>query len=368
MEKKDNTYLRLLAERVIVFDGAMGTSIEAMGLTADDFGGDAFEGCNDHLNLTCPDAPRKVHESFLKVGVDVVETNTFRANRITLAEFGIADKCEAINLAGARIARRAADAYSTKDQPRFVAGTMGPTGKLLTLDVDADSRVTFDSIRDVYRQQAGALIKGGVDLLLIETAQDLLEVKAAIHGIHDAFKDCGKTVPLQAQVTLDTNGFMLTGADIGAVITALDGMPVDILGLNCSTGPEEMANSVKALGERSRLPISCLPNAGLPVNSNGRAVYPLSSEEFARWMSRFVRDYGVSIVGGCCGTTPDHLKALIECLGDRSRHNRRKISYTPSLSSAYQSVPLQQTPRPFIIGERLNTQGSRRFKRINAKE
>jgi len=364
MTEHTKDYFDLLENRLVIFDGAMGTSISSMRLSADDFGGEQLVGCNDHLNLSCPDAPRAVHASFLDAGVDVIETNTFRANRLTLAEFGIGEKCEAINLAGAQIAREIADAFSTSEHPRFVAGTMGPTGKLLSLDVDHQNRVTFDAISDVYRQQAGALIAGGVDLLLIETAQDLLEVKAAIHGILTAFQESGRKLPIQAQVTLDTNGFMLTGTDIAAVITALDGIAIDILGINCSTGPEHMETPIQVLSERSRLPVSCLPNAGLPSNSNGEAVYPLSPEDFAQWMTHFVDEYGVSIVGGCCGTRPEHLRALVERIGERRTREPRIKAITPSLSSAFHSFPLNQEPRPFIIGERLNTQGSRLFKRL----
>ncbi|MCD6356640.1 MAG: methionine synthase [Anaerolineaceae bacterium] len=365
MNNKSNTYLSHLQEHVIIFDGAMGTNLQKLNLTAEQFGGDKFAGCNDYLNITYPEAPLSIHRSFLEVGVDVIETNSFRANRITLEEFGLAHKTEEINLKGASIARQIADQYSTKDHPRFVAGSMGPSGKLISLQIKNDSsrQISFDEIRDVYQQQAQALINGGVDLLLIETGQDILEIKAAILGIHDAFKKTNRLLPIQAQVTLDTNGHMLIGTDIGAVLAILEGMPIDILGINCSTGPKHMEGSIEFLSQHSRLPISCLPNAGLPINRDGKAFYPLSPIDFANAMTSFVNKYHISTVGGCCGTTPDHLRLMVEKIGRKARF-KRKINTVPSLSSAFHAVRLKQEPAPFIIGERLNTQGSRAFKRL----
>ena len=365
MKNKYQKYFSRLSDQVTIFDGAMGTNLEKMHLTARHFGGEKYVGCIDYLNVTYPQAVESVHRSFLEVGVDVIETNTFRSNRITLSEFGLADKTEEINRSGAQLARKIADAFTTKEHIRFVAGSMGPSGKLLSLQIDVDDEqsISFDEIRDIYRQQAQSLIVGGIDLLLIETAQDILEVKAAIHGIHDAFERSGVVLPIQAQVTLDTNGHMLMGTDIKAVLTILEGMEIDIIGLNCSTGPAHMEPSIEYLSQHSRLPISCLPNAGIPINQNGEAQYPLSVEDFSHAMVSFIAKYNISIVGGCCGTTPKHLQMLVDQVGKKPRI-RREIKVQPALSSAFHVVRLKQEPAPFLIGERLNTQGSRAFKRL----
>ncbi len=365
MQNKYQQYLSHLSDQVIIFDGAMGTNLQEMRLTARHFGGKKYAGCNDYLNITYPQAVECVHRSFLEAGVDVIETNTFRSNRITLSEFGLAHKTEEINISGAQLARKIADAFTTKEHIKFVAGSMGPSGKLLSLQIDVDDEqpISFDEIRDIYRQQAQSLIAGGVDLLLIETAQDILEVKAAIHGIHDAFEKSGVVLPIQAQVTLDTNGHMLMGTDIEAVLTILEGMEIDIIGLNCSTGPAHMEPSIKYLSRHSRLPISCLPNAGIPINQDGEAKYPLSAEDFSLAMVSFITKYNISIVGGCCGTTPEHLRMLVDKVGKKPRI-QRDIKVQPALSSAFHIVRLKQEPAPFLIGERLNTQGSRAFKRV----
>ncbi len=365
MQNKCQQYLSHLSDHVIVFDGAMGTNLQKLHLTTRHFGGEKYAGCIDYLNITYPQAVESVHQSFLEVGVDVIETNTFRSNRITLSEFGLAHKTEEINIRGAQLARKIADAFTTEDHVRFVAGSMGPSGKLLSLKTDAEDKqaISFDEIRDIYQQQAQSLIAGGVDLLLIETAQDILEVKAAIRGIHDAFERSGVVLPIQAQVTLDTNGHMLMGTDIEAVLTILEGMEIDIIGLNCSTGPVHMEPSIKYLSRHSRLPISCLPNAGIPINQDGEARYPLSAEDFSHAMVSFVTKYHISTVGGCCGTTPDHLRLLVDQVGNKP-HIQREIKVQPALSSASHAVHLKQEPAPFLIGERLNTQGSRAFKTL----
>ena len=365
MQNKYQQYLSHLNDHVIIFDGAMGTSLQKMHLTAKHFGGEKYTGCNDYLNITYPQAVESVHRSFLEVGVDVIETNTFRSNRITLSEFGLAHKTEEINIKGAQLARKIADAFTDEEHIRFVAGSMGPSGKLLSLQIDVEDEqsISFDIIRDIYRQQAQSLIAGGVDLLLIETAQDILEVKAVILGIHDAFEKSGVVLPIQAQVTLDTNGHMLMGTDIEAVLTILEGMEIDIIGLNCSTGPAHMEPSIKFLSQHSRLPISCLPNAGMPINEDGEARYPLSAEDFSVAMASFVSKYHISTIGGCCGTTPEHLRLLVNQVGKKPRI-QRDIKVQAALSSAFHAVHLKQEPAPFLIGERLNTQGSRAFKRL----
>ncbi|HNS38234.1 MAG TPA: homocysteine S-methyltransferase family protein, partial [Anaerolineaceae bacterium] len=281
-------YLDALAERVMIFDGAMGTSLQKMNLTAADFGGEQTMGCNDYLVITAPDKVAAVHRSFLEVGVDVVETDTFRANRLTLGEYGLGERVAEINLAAAKLARQAADEFTAATgQPRFVAGSMGPSGKLPSMN-DPEMAISFDALASIFKEQALALIAGGVDLLLIETSQDILEVKAALEGIRQAFEESGVRLPVQAQVTLDTTGRMLLGTDIGAVLTILESLSVDVIGLNCSTGPEHMRGAIAYLGEQSRCPVSCIPNAGLPLNVDGQAVYPLEPEPFAEALAEFV--------------------------------------------------------------------------------
>ncbi len=357
-------YLDALQEKVIIFDGAMGTSLQRQNLTAVEFGGERTFGCNDYLVITYPQAVETVHRSFLDAGVDVIETCTFRSNRLTLGEYGLAEQTLEINRTAAGMARRLADEYTQKTgQARFVAGSMGPSGKLPSMDDPELSNISFDELSDIFREQAVGLLEGGVDLLLIETSQDILEVKAAILGIQQAYEQTGISVPVQAQVTLDTTGRMLLGTEIGAVVAILEGLPIDVIGLNCSTGPEHMREPIRFLGEQTSLPVSCIPNAGLPLNVDGQAVYPLEPEPFAQTLAEFVRKNHINVVGGCCGTTPEHLCRLVEELRGESRPARPKID-APLLASAVQVAPMQQEPRPFLIGERLNTQGSAKFKKM----
>ncbi|NMC79328.1 MAG: methionine synthase [Chloroflexi bacterium] len=356
-------FLDALDERVLIVDGAMGTSLQKMNLTAEDFGGERYMGCNDYLVITHPQAVEQVHRSFLEVGVDIIETCTFRSNRITLGEYGLQDQVLEINRRAAALARRIADEYSQSGRPRFVAGSIGPSGKLPSMDDPELSNVSFDQLVDVFREQALGLIQGGVDLLLIETSQDILEVKAVITGIHRAFGESGIYLPVQAQVTLDTTGRMLLGTDIAAVLAILEGMPVDVVGLNCSTGPDYMREPIRYLGEHSLLPVSCIPNAGLPLNVDGQAVYPLEPQPFAQALTEYVEKYRVNVVGGCCGTTPQHLKALVDQVWGRQQASR-PAETQPRLASATQAMAMKQEPPPFLIGERLNTQGSRKFKEL----
>ena len=356
-------YLDALSERVLVFDGAMGTSLQAQQLTVEQFGGAQFEGCNDYLVISYPLAVEKVHRSFLEVGVDVIETDTFRSNRLTLGEYGLGDQVNTINRKAAELARRLADEYSTPEHPRFVAGSIGPSGKLPSANDPGLSDLDYDDLADIFREQAVGLIQGGVDLLLIETSQDILEVKAAIEGIQQAFEETGQVLPLQAQVTLDTTGRMLLGTDIAAALAILEGLPIDVMGLNCSTGPEHMREPIRFLGEEANLPVSCIPNAGLPLNVDGEAVYPLEPEPFASAMTEFVEKNHISVVGGCCGTTPAHLKLLVESLGTRP-HPDRPHKTMPRLASGIRSMNMHQEPPPLLIGERCNAQGSRKFKRL----
>ena len=379
-------YLDALEKKVLVFDGAMGTSLQKQNLTAEHFGGEQYNGCNDYLVISYPEAVEKVHRSFLEVGVDVIETDTFRSNRITMAEYKLQDRVVEINETAAKLARRLADEYSQGQtfnvqrsafdpstgsrhavQPRFVAGSIGPSGKLPSTNDPELSNVSFDELVDVFREQAVGLIRGGVDVLLIETSQDILEVKAAIIGCHKAMDETGVYLPLQAQVTLDTTGRMLLGTDVNAALAILEDMGIDVIGLNCSTGPEHMREPIRILGENSTLPVSCIPNAGLPLNVDGQAVYPLEPEPFANDLFEFVAKHNISIVGGCCGTTPEHLKLLVEKLNAHP-HPARPVHTDPKLASAMSATLMRQDPPPTLLGERCNAQGSRKFKRLLLEE
>jgi len=364
----NRSYLDALEKKVLVFDGAMGTSLQNLNLTAKEFGGEQYNGCNDFLVISCPEAVEKVHRSFLEVGVDVLETDTFRANRITMSEYKLGDRVVEINETAARLARRLADEFAAKTkQPRFVAGSIGPSGKLPSANDPDLSNVTFDQLADVFREQAIGLIRGGVDVLLIETSQDILEVKAAITGIHKAFDETQIYLPLQAQVTLDTTGRMLLGTDVAAALTILEGMGIDVIGLNCSTGPEHMREPIRILGENSTLPVSCIPNAGLPLNVDGQAVYPLEPEPFAEALVEFVEKHHISVVGGCCGTTPAHLKLLVEKINGRP-HPDRPLQAEAKLASSMTATLMRQDPPPTLLGERCNAQGSRKFKKMLLEE
>lgn len=356
-------FLDALIQRVLIYDGAMGTALQAMNLTAEQYGGEQFDGCIDYLIISHPGAVEDVHRSFLEVGVDVIETNTFRGNRLTLGEYGLGDKVHEVNHAAAALARKLADEYSTPEHPRFVAGSIGPSGKLPSADDPTLSDVAYDDLVDIFREQALGLIEGGVDVLLIETSQDILEVKSVIQGIQLAYEETGEVLPIQAQVTLDTTGRMLLGTDINASQTILEGLPIDVIGINCSTGPEHMREPISFLGEHSTLPVSAIPNAGMPLNVDGEAVYPLEPEPYAQAMTEFVEKHNISIVGGCCGTTPEHLKLLVDSIHGHP-HSPRPEQDEPRLSSSIQALAMKQVPPPLIIGERLNATGSRKFKRL----
>ena len=362
LTRKD-AYLRELDKRVLIFDGAMGTMLQLQNLTAADFGGERYLGCNDYLSLSSPQTISRIHKAYLEAGADVVETDSFRANRLTLADYALADKTHAINFAAAQIARKAADEYSTPEKPRFVAGSIGPSGKLISTNDPEMSNISFDQLVELFREQARGLIEGGADLLLIETSNDILEVKATINGIHLAFEDEGVWLPIQAQVTLDINGKMLLGTDITAVLSILEGIGVDVVGLNCSTGPEHMRGAISYLSENSQLPISCIPNAGLPMNVDGEAIYPMQAEEFSAALADYVSSYGIRVVGGCCGTTPAHILALSQKISAITPPKNEPGAFA-SLASSVQAVAIEQQPAPFVIGERLNAQGSRAFKRL----
>ncbi len=358
-------YLRLLAERVLVFDGAMGTQLMALELSDDDFGGAARRGCNEVLVLTRPDLIRAVHESYLAAGADVVETDTFTASRLKLDEYSLGAQTREINLRAATLAREACDAFSTPERPRFVAGSMGPTGMLISSSDPALSNVTYEQLREIYGEQARALVDGGADLLVLETMQDLLELKAAIAGIRREFARGMRRVPIQAQPTLITDGRMLLGTDIRAICVTLDALNVDVVGLNCSTGPAQMRDSIRYLCENARCFVSVVPNAGLPLmGPRGETIYPESPSELARELAAFVRDFGVNVVGGCCGTTPEHITALRDAVASVERKPRRAPEPGEEAASAITAIALGQQPRPLIVGERINSQGSRKIKRL----
>jgi 5-methyltetrahydrofolate--homocysteine methyltransferase len=340
-------FLQTVRERVVIYDGAMGTNIQLHNPTLDDYWGK--ENCSEVLVLSRPDIIKDIHASFLQVGCDVVETNTFGGTRVVLGEFGLQDKVAEINIAAAKLARDVAQQFSTKDKPRFVAGSLGPTTKLPSL-----GHISFDDMVRSYEEQALALIEGGVDVLLIETAQDLLQAKIAVVGVFDALQKAGKRLPVTVQVTLQESGTMLLGTEIGAALTALEVFDVDIIGLNCATGPKEMNDAVRYLGLNSTKQVSVLPNAGLPQNVGGRAEYKLTPQELAEYHKHFVQDYGVRIVGGCCGTTPAHLKAVVDAVS-RVEPATRDVKPVGAASSAYTSVPLDLEPKPLIVAEEMNT-------------
>src|SRR5450755_2329808 len=340
-------FLQLVKERVVVYDGAMGTNIQKRNPTLDDYWGK--ENCSEVLVLSRPDIIRDIHADFFGVGCDIVETNTFGATRIVLGEFDLADRVAEINLAAVKLAKDAAKQFSTKDRPRFVAGSMGPTTKLPSL-----GHIQFDDMVATYVEQALALIEGGVDVLLIETAQDLLQAKAATVGVFEAMQKAGKRLPVTVQVTLQESGTMLLGTEIGAALTALEPFDVDVIGLNCATGPAEMNDAVRYLALNSTKEVSVLPNAGLPQNEGGHAVYKLKPEELAQYHKHFVVDYGVRIVGGCCGTTPEHLKAVVDAVSG-IEPAKRDVKPIAAASSAYTSVPLDLEPKPLIVAEEMNT-------------
>src|ERR1700674_413186 len=340
-------FLQTVRERVVIYDGAMGTNIQFRNPNADDFWGK--EGCNELLVLSRPDIIKDIHAAFFRVGCDVVETDTFGGARVVLAEYDLQDKVAEINIAAARIAKEVAQQFSTKDKPRFVAGSIGPTTKLPSL-----GHIKFDDMVAGYIEQAAALIEGGVDVLLIETSQDLGQAKACLVGVFEAMHNAGKRLPVTIQVTLEATGTMLLGTEIGAALTALEPFDVDIIGLNCATGPVEMNDAVRFLGANSTKIVSVLPNAGLPQNEGGHAVYKLTPTDLAQYHKHFVQDYGVRIVGGCCGTTPEHLKAVVDAVSG-VEPAKRDVKPTAAASSAYTSVPLDLDPKPLVVAEEMNT-------------
>ncbi len=340
-------FLELLHERVLVYDGAMGTNIQLHAPTVDDYWGK--EGCNELLVLSRPDIIRSIHASFFEAGCDIVETNSFGSTRVVLDEYELGDKTHELNFAAARLAKEVAAQFSMPGKPRFVAGSIGPTTKLPSL-----AHIGYDAMAAMYREQAGALIEGGVDILLIETSQDLLQAKIALAACQDAMRAAGKRLPLQMQVTLEATGTMLLGSEIGAALAVVECFDPDIIGLNCATGPAEMNDAVRFLCQNSARAISVLPNAGLPQNEGGVAVYKLTPAELAAYHRRFVTEYGVQVVGGCCGTTPAHLRAVVEAVKD-AVPARREVKPQGVAASAFSAIPLEVDGQPVIVAEEMNT-------------
>ncbi len=350
------SYLEAITSRLVVFDGAMGTNLQLANLTSEDFGGKHLEGCNEILTITKPDVVYKLHRAFLEAGAEVIETNTFGANAVVLEEYGLAERTSELNLQAARLARQAINSLGKEGGQRWVAGSIGPGTKLPSL-----GQVSFEELRQAYEVQANALLAGGVDLFLIETVFDLLQAKAAIAACRGAMRAAQRQIPIQVQVTLESTGQMLPGTDISAVLTTLEAMHPDAIGINCSTGPSEMREAVRYLTTHSTLPVACQPNAGLPKVVAGHMHYDLTADELADYLKSFVEDLGVSIVGGCCGTTPEHLSAVVRsCKNSTLKH--RAPSREPAASSLYTSVPFRQETSFLIVGERANANGSKSFR------
>ncbi|MGO9154531.1 methionine synthase [Mycobacterium sp.] len=355
----DTDLLDVLSQRVVVGDGAMGTQLQAADLTLDDFRG--LEGCNEILNETRPDVLETIHRAYFEAGADAVETNTFGCNLSNLGDYDIADKIRDLSEKGTAIARRVADELATGDRRRYVLGSMGPGTKLPTL-----GHTEYAVIRDAYTEAALGMLDGGADAILVETCQDLLQLKAAVLGSRRAMTQAGRHIPVFAHVTVETTGTMLLGSEIGAALTAVEPLGVDMIGLNCATGPAEMSEHLRYLSRHARIPVSVMPNAGLPVLGANGAEYPLQPDELAEALDGFITEFGLSLVGGCCGTTPDHIRKVAAAVaefnkGDKQR-GERQVTYEPSVSSLYSAVPFAQDASVLVIGERTNANGSKAFR------
>ena len=367
MASPTHPYLRALDERVIIFDGGAGTWLQEQGLTADDFGGPDLEGCNEILVETRPDVIRRLHAEYFAAGADVVETDTFGSFGVPLGEYGLADRTRELNRIAAGIARDAAEDATTADRQRFVAGSMGPGTRFASL-----GQIRYGELRDLYTEQALGLIDGGVDLFIIETQFDLLGAKAAINGVRAAMRAAEVDLPIQVQVTIELTGRMLPGTEIGAALVALDAMRPDVIGINCATGPEEMSEHLRHLSQHSRIPISVMPNAGLPSVVDGRMHYDLTPEQFVEYQTRFIEEFGVRAVGGCCGTTPDFIRGLAAAVPDLTPAPRNPV-FEHGLASIYSPVTLGDTSGDagtnlLLIGERTNANGSKKFRESMLEE
>ncbi|HEY0322112.1 MAG TPA: methionine synthase [Pyrinomonadaceae bacterium] len=356
-------FLQALKERIVVFDGAMGTNLQVQNLTADDFGGLQLEGCNEYLLISKPEAVEKVHAGFLEVGCDVVETNSFGSTSVVLSEYNIAHLAYELNFKAAELAKRVASDFSTKEKPRWVAGSIGPGTKLPTL-----GHITFRELKAAYQEQVRGLLDGGADMLIVETCQDLLQTKAVLSAIFEQFEERKRRIPVIAQVTIEIFGTMLNGTEINAALTSLEPFPIDIIGMNCGTGPQHMTESIKYLCENAPLPVSVLPNAGLPEVKDGQQHYSETPESFTAQIVHFARDFGVNVVGGCCGTRPAHLKAVVEAMSHITP-KERDAKLTPSCSSIYIQQPYVQDNSFLIVGERVNASGSKKMRDLlNAED
>ncbi|MEK7263648.1 MAG: homocysteine S-methyltransferase family protein [Bacteroidota bacterium] len=375
-----NNFLKQLQTKILVFDGAMGVSLQNQNLSVDDFGGKEFEGCNEYLLVSKPSAVEKVHEGFLSVGCDVIETDTFGGAGIVLAEYNLQSRAYELNFKSAQLAKKMANGFSTKEKPRFVAGSIGPTTKLPSL-----GHITFREMQKSFYEQTAGLIEGGVDVLCVETCQDILQAKSALAAMYDYFLEKKIRMPVIVSVTIETMGTMLMGTEISAALTAIEPYDiVDVIGMNCATGPKEMEENVRYLCQNSPKHVFVMPNAGLPENVGGKACYHLSPDELEHWMKHFVNDLGVNIIGGCCGTTPEHIARLVRIANEKNglgleigglgekpqttNHKPRTTSYIPSCSSIYSSQTLHVEPAPLLIGERCNANGSKKFRELLLEE
>lgn len=357
-----STFLEALKQRVLIFDGAMGTSIHRYNLTLDDYRG--CENCPEILVESRPDVISEIHAGYFNAGCDIVETCTFGGSPVVLAEFGLADRAYELNKKAAELAKSVATDFSSKSKRRFVSGSVGPTTKLPSL-----GHISFKEMKDGYYQQIAGLVDGGVDVLQFETLQDLLQAKSCIVAAWEYFKASGKKVPVIVQITIEAPplGTMLTGSDISAALTAMSPFPIDVFGMNCATGPDEMVDPMRYICENTSKLVSVLPNAGLPENVGGETVYKLGPEELAKALKFFANDVGVNIIGGCCGTTAEHLKRVVEVVGE-VEPKKRKIDQASQVSSLYTAIPLQVDIPPLFVGERTNTNGSKKFKELLEKE
>ncbi len=356
-------FLQRLQDHVLVFDGGMGTSLQMQNLTADDFGGPDLEGCNEYLVISKPEAVEKVHADFLAAGADVIETDTFGGSSVVLAEYDLSDKAYEINVAAAQLAKKVAANYSTPDKPRFVGGSIGPGTKMPTLGF-----ATFDELKTSYTEQIRGLVEGGVDFLIIETCFDVLQIKSVLVAAEVIFQEKGYRLPIMVSITMEIQGTMLAGTEISAALTILEAYPIDVLGLNCATGPDRMTEHIRYLSKHSPFPISCIPNAGLPENVGGQAHYTLTPEQMQFHLRHFVEDLGVAIVGGCCGTHPGHIQALAEAV-QTLRPKHRQVEQIRAAASIYTHQPYEQDNSFLIIGERVNASGSKKMRDLlNAED
>lgn len=356
-------FLEYIKEKIIVFDGATGSTLQTYDLTADDFGGKELEGCNEYLCISKPDAVRRLHTYFLNAGADVIETNTFGSTSIVLNEYNIAHMDYELSKKAAEIAKECANEFSTKDKPRFVAGSIGPTTKLPSL-----GHIGFDDMSESFYRQMSGLYDGGADIFCIETCQDILQTKAALSAAMKIFKEKRKKLPVITSVTVETMGTMLMGTEISAALTTLEPFDIiDIIGMNCATGPKEMEENIRYLCQNSPKPVFCMPNAGIPENVGGKAHYHLTPDDMEHWMSLFTNELGVNVIGGCCGTNAEHIRRLDE-VSQRFTPKERKYEFMHSVSSLYSISPMTINPPPILIGERCNANGSKQFKELLMKE